>query len=112
MPIVSNTSPILNLAVVHRLDLLHKQFGEILVPPVVIDELRPATQYPGADIVAQALQAGWVRRVEIKDAHLQHVLELELDNGEAAAIALALNAEIKLSWWTNMMVVQKPKLWD
>jgi predicted nucleic acid-binding protein len=29
MPVVSNTSPILNLAIVNQLVLLHQQFGEI-----------------------------------------------------------------------------------
>jgi len=40
MPVVSNTSPILNLAIVDQLNLLHRQFGEILIPSAVLDELK------------------------------------------------------------------------
>ena len=39
MPTVSNTSPILNLAIVDRLALLRQQFGQIQIPPAVLDEL-------------------------------------------------------------------------
>jgi uncharacterized protein len=40
MPVVSNTSPILNLAIVNQLVLLRRQFGEILIPNTVLDELK------------------------------------------------------------------------
>lgn len=40
MPIVSNTSPILNLAIVGQLELLRQQFSEILIPNAVLDELK------------------------------------------------------------------------
>jgi predicted nucleic acid-binding protein len=39
MPPVSNTSPLLNLAIIGRLSLLHQQFGEIWIPPAVVQEL-------------------------------------------------------------------------
>ena len=90
MPIVSNTSPILNLAIVGQLDLLRQQFAEVLIPAAVRAELKPETTFPGATAVRQALQAHWLREVELKDVHLARALELDLDAGEAAAIALAL----------------------
>lgn len=40
MHVVSNTSPILNLAIVDQLTLLHQQFGEILIPNAVLHELK------------------------------------------------------------------------
>lgn len=40
MPVVSNTSPILNLAIVNQLILLDQQFGKILIPNAVLDELK------------------------------------------------------------------------
>lgn len=40
MPVVSNTSPILNLAIVDQLVLLRRQFGEVLIPNGVLDELK------------------------------------------------------------------------
>lgn len=40
MPVVSNTSPISNLALIERLDLLRDQFGTILIPEAVERELK------------------------------------------------------------------------
>ncbi len=40
MPVVSNTSPISNLAVIEKLDLLRDQFQKILIPEAVERELR------------------------------------------------------------------------
>jgi predicted nucleic acid-binding protein len=35
MPIVSNTSPITNLAAIGRIDLLQQIYGEIIIPSVL-----------------------------------------------------------------------------
>ena len=40
MPVVSNTSPILNLAIIGELSLLRQQFGEILIPRAVLEEFQ------------------------------------------------------------------------
>ena len=90
MPIVSNTSPIFNLAIIGQLELLRQQFAEVLIPSAVRAELKPETTFPGATAVQQALQAQWLRVVDLKDVHLTRALALDLDEGEAAAIALAL----------------------
>ncbi len=90
MPIVSNTSPILNLAIIGHLELLRQQFTEVLIPSAVRAELKPETTFPGATAVQQALQAQWLRVTELRDVHLTRALALDLDEGEAAAIALAL----------------------
>jgi predicted nucleic acid-binding protein len=90
MPIVSNTSPILNLAIIGQLDLLRQQFAEVLIPFAVRAELKPETTFPGATVVQQALETEWLHVVELKDVRLARALALDLDEGEAAAIALAL----------------------
>ena len=38
MPIVSNTSPLLNLAIIDHLFLLPQQFGQVLIPQAVLAE--------------------------------------------------------------------------
>ena len=38
MPVVSNTSPILNLAIIGKLELLRTQCKEVLIPPAVLCE--------------------------------------------------------------------------
>ncbi len=62
MPVVSNTSPILNLAIINRLDLLRHQFEKILIPPVVLDELLPEHEYPEKETIQQAVQEKWICR--------------------------------------------------
>jgi predicted nucleic acid-binding protein len=57
MPIVSNTSPILNLAIIDQLDLLREQFGEISISPAVLEELRITENLPGSQHVREAIAA-------------------------------------------------------
>ncbi len=90
MPIVSNTSPILNLSITGHLYLLPRQFNEVIIPAEVLTELKPESSYPGADTIQQALVDGWLRVVALSNNHLVRALTFELDQGEAAAIALAL----------------------
>jgi hypothetical protein len=90
MPVVSNTSPVLNLAIIDQLSLLQAQFGEIWLPEAVVGELRVGENLPGSRAVREALELGWLRVDEAKDKTLIQVLQRDLDGGEAEAIALAL----------------------
>jgi len=60
MPVVSNTSPILNLAIVDQLVLLRQQFGEILIPNAVLDELKVSEERPGSPVIREAISSGWI----------------------------------------------------
>ncbi len=94
MIVVSNTSPIMNLAVVGQLELLPQLYGRIVVPQAVYDEVVVAgVGQPGA---AEVKAADWV---EVKDATNRTTvasLQLELDKGEAEAIALATELQADL----------------
>lgn len=37
---ISNTSPLLNLAIIGELHLVRQQLGRVLIPPAVLDELQ------------------------------------------------------------------------
>jgi hypothetical protein len=95
MPVVSNTSPILNLAIIDQLDLLRSQFDDVLIPPAVLAELKPETNLPGSSSIRRVLEAGWLYVTELAETRLSQALSLELDDGEAAAIALALQQGIQ-----------------
>lgn len=95
MLVVSNTSPIMNLAIVDKLHLLQKQFGEVVIPIAVIEELKLDTDYSGTDKIRTALSEGWIRQESVKNAQVVQALKRELDNGEAEAIALALQLQTK-----------------
>jgi predicted nucleic acid-binding protein len=56
MPIVSNTSPVLNLAIIGKLTMLQRQFGEVWIPTAVLDELKLETNFPGVPEIQLALE--------------------------------------------------------
>ena len=90
MPVVSNTSPLLNLAIIVQLELLRQQFGEILIPKAVLEELRVEEMLPGSAHLREALVSGWLQVREVNNPSLVQLLQRDLDRGEAEAIALAL----------------------
>ena len=96
MLVVSNTSPILNLAIIDRLSLIREQFTTITIPKGVLEELRVGENLPGSKIILDALDAKWLQVEEVQDSAMLLILKRELDAGEAEAIALAL--ETRAQW--------------
>ncbi|MCK4761503.1 MAG: DUF3368 domain-containing protein [Candidatus Aminicenantes bacterium] len=97
MPIViSNSSPIINLAIIGRLYLVGKFWNKIYIPEAVWQEV----VIDGGDKgeVDEIRKAGWIIVEKVKDKNLILALEQDLDKGEAEAIALAIekNADIIL----------------
>lgn len=66
MPVVSNTSPILNLAIIGEIHLLREQFEEILIPEAVLEELHVEKDLPGSQAERDAIKAGWIQTVAVK----------------------------------------------
>lgn len=91
--IVSNTSPIINLACIGRLDLLPTLFNEIVIPDAVFNECLALPNAPGA---AEVRSAPWIRRHAAANLPLIASLRLELDSGEAEAIACAVEVKARL----------------
>jgi predicted nucleic acid-binding protein len=75
--VVSNTSPIINLAAIGKLDLLKKCFGKLYIPPAVYHEITVKGRGEPGDIE--------VRTVDWN--------EKDLDEGEAESIALSIQLE-------------------
>ncbi len=88
MIIVSDTSPVSNLILIERLDILRELFSEIIIPTAVDTEIRALKQF-GKDL-SEYENAVWIKISS--PANLQKVqnLQANLDEGEAQAIALAL----------------------
>jgi len=94
--VVSNTSPLTNLAAIGQFDLLRRLYGELHIANGVWDELNAnGKRWPGADNVAGA---NWIERHTIQNQALVDALSSDLDHGEAESIALAkeLNAALIL----------------
>jgi predicted nucleic acid-binding protein len=86
--VVSDTSPITNLAAIGRLDLLRFLYTELLIPNAVFDEIAVAgAGRPGSTEVAGS---DWIHVRPVTDTRLVAALAVELDGGEAEAIALAI----------------------
>lgn len=92
--VISNSSPLMNLAIIGQLDLIKTLFGRILVPQEVWHELTVSGKgKPGSDEIQQA---EWIERQEIGNNTLYPLLRKDLDDGEAAAIALAIEKRADL----------------
>jgi hypothetical protein len=92
--VVSNTSPITNLAAVGQLEVLRQLYDKVLIPQAVYGELTfgGAVQPGGREV--QTLQ--WIETRQVTDRVLVAALQVELDPGEAEAIALAVELKADL----------------
>jgi predicted nucleic acid-binding protein len=89
MVAVSDTSPISNLALIDRLDLLRIQFDQVWIPDAVKSELGRVPRRDARTSIEKAAQDGWVGCRSAGNTRLVTALTNELDRGEAEAIALA-----------------------
>ncbi len=85
MIVVSDTTALTNLFQVHQLPLLKEIFGKVLIPPAVEQEL---SEMPGQ--LDKILALDFIEVVRPKDTSMLSHLRLGLDDGEAEAIALAI----------------------
>lgn len=86
MIVVSNSSPLISLGAIGRLELLHELFGEVWIPLAVQREVRTIE-------ISTKL---WIRPQDVQRGLLARALESELDRGEAEAITLAVEMEADL----------------
>ena len=84
--IVADAGPLIALSRIRRLELVRGLFDDVVVPTVVLDELRLAERRPGVEDLARAItREKWIRSMKPR-------LDLPiagLDAGEVAAIHLA-----------------------
>ena len=97
MIVVSDTSPITNLAAIGELDLLQGLYTQIIIPVAVYDEMvNVGKPVPGA-VEVQTLS--WIQAQAVADQ--QRVITIQeseenIDLGEAEAITLALELKAEL----------------
>lgn len=94
LKVVCNSSPLIHLAKIGKLELLEKFFDEILIPEAVYREC--VIEGGMRDDVKRIADAAWIRVVEIKDIELKKALNTILDEGESEAIVLALQESAEL----------------
>ena len=92
--VVSNSSPIMNLAIIGQLHLIRELFGEIIIPKEVWAEL--IVEGKGKPGTNEIEKAKWIRVAKVKNDNLVKILNKDLDVGESAAIALAIERKADL----------------
>jgi len=85
-PVISNTGPLIALADIGQLELLHHLFNNILIPPAVRAEV---VNEPALAVVQTAIAQGWIVEQRPSDTSAIRLLNETLDLGESEAIALA-----------------------
>lgn len=93
MIVISDTSPVLNLSLIGRLDLLVSLYEQVLIPPAVYQELMRSDA--GPPLIDRA-SCAWLVVEPVRDTSRVAQLRAELDLGEAEAIALALEKRADL----------------
>lgn len=96
MIVVSNTSPITNLAAIEHFELFRRLFGQLHIADGVWTELGAGRQaWPGRREVEAA---PWIERHLVQTEPLIRTLQRDLDRGEAETLVLALelNADLVL----------------
>jgi predicted nucleic acid-binding protein len=78
--IISDTSCFIVLSKIGQMELLKELFGAVITTPEIAAEF------------AETLPE-WVKIVSVQDKQKQQLFEFQVDNGEASAMALALEVE-------------------
>ena len=94
MIIVSDSTILIGLAKVDRLDLLREAFYEIYVPEEVFKEVTDrGIDKPGAQDIRKS---AWIKVRTVKDRTQVNLLMASLDKGEAEVLALSKEMEAEL----------------
>jgi uncharacterized protein len=95
MIVVSNTTPLIGLAVIGQFDLLAHLFGKIIIPAAVYEEAVLFGREQGG-ARQEVSESNWIEVISVQDELAVEVLLDELDRGEAETIVLA--RELNAAW--------------
>jgi uncharacterized protein len=90
--VVSNTTPIISLALIQKLDLFQQLYTEVWIPPAVESEILAGGVRAGA---RELKSASYIQTKPLRDSSRADLLS-DLDRGEAEVIALALECKAGL----------------
>ena len=95
--VVSDSSTLIHLSALGRLMLLHRFYGQVLIPPAVWREVvEEGRGRPGAREVEEAVRVGWLKIIAPSHEVVLRLLQRTLDDGEAEAIALAVEQQAEI----------------
>ena len=91
MRVVCNSSVLIALARICRLDLLKNLFGEVYVPEAVFREV--VVEGKTKKEVFKISGAKWINKIGVRDARLAMFYKQFVDEGEAECLVLSLEME-------------------
>ena len=94
MIVISDTSPIINLAIVGELELLRQLYDKVIIPQAVYNEI--VVEGVGQTGAEEVETLEWIEVKAVADRPMVTALEADLDVGEAESIVLALELEADL----------------
>jgi predicted nucleic acid-binding protein len=89
MRVISNTSPLIALAKLDKLNLLAQVFGKVLIPQLVYKELERGCFYQEVDCFKVACDSF----IEVVNVQNNRNFKRSLDLGECAVLSLALEIQ-------------------
>ncbi len=108
--IISNSSPIIHLAKIGRLNLLHEFYETITVPNAVYEEC--VTEGREREEISAIRNADWLHVCNVTNRNLVRLLISELDRGESEAIALALEKNAGLILLDDAEAREKARIYN
>jgi len=95
MIVVSDTTPLIGLASISRLNILQELFGEVYIPQAVYDESVIHGRAEGS-AKQDVDNSDWIHVAQVQDRLAVNILLDEMDLGEVETIILA--GEMKADW--------------
>lgn len=90
--IVSNTTPIISLLKLGKLDLLESLYKEIIIPNAVYQEIEAGKNKAYYQDLSKI---SWIKVIEIQDKNaLKYFLDLDLGEAEAIVLANEIGADL------------------
>jgi predicted nucleic acid-binding protein len=89
--VVADTTPLNYLVLIEQIEVLHRLFGEVMIPEAVLTELR----HPKAPIAVTAWLQNlphWLRIVKVSDVDRT----IQLGQGETEAISFAIEHQVSI----------------
>ena len=94
MIVVSDASPLISLAVTGHLEILKQLYEQVIIPEAVYQEI--TGNDPGLPGAPEIQTLDWIVSRPVQNDVIVRALQGELDDGEAEAIALAVEMQADL----------------
>jgi predicted nucleic acid-binding protein len=88
MIVISNSSPIIALARIQRIDILKRLFGKVYIPQIVYEEVVPKGKYRQQDEIIRQAIADFI---EVCHPKTNYPFTRTLEEGERGVLNLALD---------------------